>query len=73
VVGLDFYMFSRGDVPVRLNESLGTAIGRANALLGSVLSRYALLDCNLSAVSGSEDPGSWTRAGFRVTPRSRPP
>jgi hypothetical protein len=67
-VGLDYYMFSRADVPVRLNESLGTAIGRANALLGSALSRYALLDSSLDKVSGSGDPGSWTRAGFRVTP-----
>ena len=68
LVGLDYYMFSRGDVPVRLNESLGSAIGRANALLGSALSRYALLDSSLDKVSGSDDPGSWTRAGFRVTP-----
>ena len=67
-VGLDYYMFSRSDVPVRLNEALGSAIGRANALLGSVISRYALLDSRLDKVSGSGDPGSWTRAGFRITP-----
>ena len=68
VVGLDYYMFSRGDVPVRLNASLDTAVGRADALLGAALSRYALLDSRLGRVAGADDPGSWTYAGFRVTP-----
>ncbi|AWN46196.1 hypothetical protein DK419_07600 [Methylobacterium terrae] len=67
-IGLDYYMFSRPGVPVHLDESLATPSGRLAALMGSVLGRYALADSRLSAVAGGDDPGSWTRAGFRVTP-----
>lgn len=68
VLGLDYYMFSRPRVPVHLDPSLATATGRLTALMGSVLGRYAIADSRLEAVEGSEDPGAWTYAGFRVTP-----
>jgi hypothetical protein len=72
VVGLDYFMFSRGDVPVRLSPSLGQATGRANARLGSLLSEYALEDSAIDKIAGGEDPGAWTYAGFRVTPKLPP-
>ncbi|AWB19983.1 hypothetical protein DA075_02740 [Methylobacterium currus] len=67
-LGLDYYMFSRPSVPVHLDEALATLSGRLAALMGSVLGRYALADSRLAAVAGGDDPGSWTRAGFRITP-----
>jgi hypothetical protein len=68
LVGLDYYMFSRGDVPVRLNPALAGATGRWNALVGGLLGEYALTDSRLAEVAGGSDPGSWTRDGYRVTP-----
>lgn len=68
LMGLDYYMFSRGDVPVRLSPGLATATGRWNALLGATLGEYAILDSRLGEVAGGDDPGSWTRDGYRVTP-----
>ncbi|WP_018262689.1 hypothetical protein [Methylobacterium sp. WSM2598] len=68
VIGLDYSMFSRPSVPVRLDPSLASATGRLTALMGSVLGRYALMDSRIEAVSGAEDPGAWTRDGFRETP-----
>lgn len=68
VIGLDYYMFSRRDGPAPVNAGYAGPIGRWNARLGSVLSRYAVTDSALSRVEGDEDPGSWTRYGFRVTP-----
>jgi hypothetical protein len=68
VLGLDYYMFSRTEGSVRLDPSLATPLGRTNALLGSVWSRYALLDSRLSEVANNSDPGTWTRAGFRAVP-----
>jgi hypothetical protein len=67
-LGLDYYMFSRPSVPVHLDEALATPSGRLAALMGSILGRYALEDSRLAAVAGNEDPGAWTRAGFRQTP-----
>ncbi|KMO15166.1 hypothetical protein [Methylobacterium platani] len=68
VLGLDYYMFSRPRVPVHLDEALATPGGRLAALMGSVLGRYALADSRLAAVAGGDDPGSWTREGYRLTP-----
>jgi hypothetical protein len=69
VLGLDYYMFSRRDAPAgQLSPALLTAAGRWNTRLGSLVSRYALADSTLRRVSGSEDPGGWTRDGFRITP-----
>ncbi|MFE1598796.1 hypothetical protein [Methylobacterium sp. ID0610] len=68
VIGLDYYMFSRPSVPVHLDPALASATGRLTTLMGSVLGRYALMDSRLDAVAGAEDPGHWTRDGFRVTP-----
>jgi hypothetical protein len=65
-------MFSRGDVPVRLNPALAGATGRWNALLGGLLGEYALTDSRLAEVAGRSDPGSWTRDGYRVTPPLSP-
>ena len=67
-LGLDYYMFSRPSVPVHLDEALANPSGRLAALLGSVLGRYALADSRLAAVAGGDDPGAWTRMGFRITP-----
>ncbi|KMO29997.1 hypothetical protein [Methylobacterium aquaticum] len=67
-LGLDYYMFSRPSVPVHLDAALAGPSGRLAALMGSVLGRYALADSRLAAVAGGDDPGAWTRAGFRVTP-----
>ncbi|TGE00141.1 hypothetical protein [Methylobacterium nonmethylotrophicum] len=67
-LGLDYYMFSRPSVPVHLDEALATPSGRVAALMGSVLGRYALEDSRLAAVAGGDDPGAWTRAGFRRNP-----
>ncbi|MFH6783236.1 MULTISPECIES: hypothetical protein [Methylobacterium] len=67
-LGLDYYMFSRPSVPVHLDEALATPSGRLAALMGSVLGRYALADSWLSAVEGGDDPGAWTREGYRITP-----
>ena len=72
VIGLDYYMFSRSDVPVRLSPSLQGRLGRWNTWLGSLLSEYALRDSSLWEVAGSEDPGSWTYQGFRITPKQPP-
>lgn len=68
VLGLDYYMFSRPGVPVHLDEALATPSGRLAALMGSVLGRYALADSRLAAVEGGDDPGAWTRTGYRITP-----
>ncbi|KMO38799.1 hypothetical protein VQ03_16510 [Methylobacterium tarhaniae] len=67
-LGLDYYMFSRPSVPVHLDGALATPSGRLTALMGSVLGRYALADSRLAAVTGGDDPGAWTREGYRVTP-----
>jgi len=67
-LGLDYFMFSRPSVPVHLDEALATPSGRLAALMGSVLGRYALADSRLSAIEGGDDPGSWTREGYRITP-----
>ena len=67
-LGLDYYMFSRPEVPVHLDADLATPTGRLTARLGSLFSEYAITDSRLSEVAGSEDPGRWTHAGFRVTP-----
>ncbi|ACL56554.1 hypothetical protein [Methylobacterium nodulans] len=68
VLGLDYYMFSRPEVPVHLDAALATATGRLTVRMGSVLGRYAIEDSRLGAVAGAEDPGHWTYDGFRVTP-----
>jgi hypothetical protein len=72
VVGLDYFMFSRGDVPARLSPALREATGRSNARLGSVISEYALEDSAIGKITGGEDPGAWTYEGFRVTPKLPP-
>jgi hypothetical protein len=72
VVGLDYYMFSRLHPPVALDTDLSTPSGRWTALLGSVISRYALMSSRLRQIEGGEDPGSWTYNGFRVTPKLPP-
>ena len=68
VIGLDYYMFSRRGGPTPISPSLSTALGRWNARLGSLVSLYALTDSSIDQVAGGDDPGSWTREGFRVTP-----
>jgi hypothetical protein len=68
VLGLDYFMFSRTDAPVALDRSLEDRTGRWNRLLGSVISRYALLDSDLDRIAGGGDPGRWTYYGFRITP-----
>jgi hypothetical protein len=68
VLGLDYYMFSRSGGSVQLDRSLATPLGRANALIGSVWSRYALFDSRIGAIADNSDPGTWTRAGFRAVP-----
>jgi hypothetical protein len=72
IIGLDYYMFSRRHASVALDASLVTRTGRWTALMGSLVSRYALTDAWLSEVAGGEDPGSWTYDGFRVTPKNPP-
>jgi hypothetical protein len=72
VIGLDYYMFSRRNPPVQLSPALADATGRANTLLGSIVSRYAIMDSRLGEVEGGDDPGSWTYDGFRVTPKLAP-
>ena len=72
VLGLDYYMFARADRAVRLDRSLGTMIGRANALGGSLLGRYAIADSRLRAVARRAEPGAWTYDGFRLTPKLTP-
>ena len=69
VLGLDYYMFSRrGSPSMELARSLRTDTGRWNTVLGSLISQYALTDSFLAEVEGGEDPGAWTREGFRITP-----
>lgn len=69
VLGLDYYMFSRrGEPAMQLARSLRTDTGRWNTFLGSVISQYALTDSFLDRVEGGDDPGAWTRDGFRITP-----
>jgi hypothetical protein len=69
VLGLDYYMFSRrGSPSMQLARSLQTPVGRWNTFLGSLISEYALRDSFLEQVAGSDDPGPWTRDGFRVVP-----
>ena len=71
IIGLDYYMFSRRDPPVALDSGPRHGTGRwTAALMGSVISWYALTDAWLSEVGGGEDPGSWTYDGFRETPKS---
>jgi hypothetical protein len=69
VIGLDYYMFSRRDAKIALDADLATGTGRWTALMGSVVSWYALTDAWLSEVAGGEDPGSRTYDGFRETPK----
>ena len=69
VLGLDYFMFSRRDPPsVQLSRTLMDATGRWNTLFGSLVSEYAIGDSRMSRVAGGDDPGSWTRDGFRITP-----
>ena len=69
LLGLDYYMFSRRDAAsVQLSRTLTNATGRANTVLGSLISRYAISDSFMDEVTGAEDPGAWTRDGFRITP-----
>ncbi len=69
VLGLDYFMFSRRNPPsVQLSRTLMDATGRWNTLFGSLVSEYAIGDSRLSRVAGGDDPGSWTRDGFRITP-----
>jgi hypothetical protein len=69
VLGLDYYMFSRrGSPTMQLARSLQSPVGRWNTRLGSLFSEYALRDSFLERVAGSDDPGRWTREGFRITP-----
>jgi hypothetical protein len=72
VIGLDYYMFSRRRPPVALDPDLASPSGRWTALVGSVISRYALLDSRGGEVAGGQDPGSWTFEGFRITPQLPP-
>jgi hypothetical protein len=72
IIALDYCMFSRRHAPVTLDADLATPTGRWTALMGSVVSRYALTAAQLSEVAGGEDPGAWTYDGFRVTPKSPP-
>jgi hypothetical protein len=72
VIGLDYYMFSRRKPPVALDPDLASRSGRWTALMGSVISRYAIMDSTIGEVAGGEDPGSWTYAGFRITPKLPP-
>lgn len=71
-IGLDYYMFSRTDRSVRLDAALATPIGRANALLGSLVGRYAIHDAWPGEVEAATDPGRWTYDGFRATPKLEP-
>lgn len=71
-IGLDYYMFSRRDPPVRLSATLNTATGRLNALIGSAIGLYAIRDSFLDEVAGSGDPGRWTRDGLRTSPPLSP-
>ncbi|WP_375460514.1 hypothetical protein [uncultured Enterovirga sp.] len=68
VIGLDYFMFSRSDGPAPLKAALSTMTGRAEARLGSVLGLYAIQDARIGRVAGGDDPGGWTRDGFRITP-----
>jgi hypothetical protein len=68
LIGLDYYMFSRNDVPVRLDTSLAHPSGRWRALFGSVVSSDALRASRVASVTGAVSPGRWKRNGFRVTP-----
>ena len=73
VLGLDYFMFSRRDPPsAQLSRTLTVASGRWNTLLGSLISRYAITDSFIGRVEGGEDPGAWTRDGFRITPALSP-
>jgi hypothetical protein len=72
VIGLDYYMFSRRKPPVALDPELASRSGRWTALMGSVISRYAIMDSSIDEVVGGEDPGAWTYAGFRTTPKLPP-
>lgn len=71
-IGLDYYMFSRTDRTVQLDRALATPLGRANALLGSLIGRYAIHDAWPAEVEAKTDPGRWTYEGFRVTPKLAP-
>lgn len=68
-LGLDYYMFSRTDRSVQLDRALATPLGRANALLGSLIGRYAVFDARPAEVEAATDPGRWTYDGFRFTPK----
>ncbi len=73
VLGLDYFMFSRRDPPsAQLSRTLMGATGRWNTLLGSLVSEYAIRDAALEKVAGGDDPGAWTRDGFRITPALPP-
>src|SRR4051794_25249804 len=69
VIGLDYYMFSRRKPPVAIDPELASRSGRWTALMGSVISRYAIMDSSIDEIIGGEDPGAWTYAGFRITPK----
>lgn len=68
VIGLDYFMFSRSDGPPPLKAALANATGRAEVRLGSLFGLYAIEDARIGRVAGGDDPGGWTRDGFRVTP-----
>jgi hypothetical protein len=73
LLGLDYFMFSRRDPPsAQLSRTLMEATGRWNARLGSIVSRYAVEGSFLDKVAGGDDPGGWTRDGFRITPPLAP-
>jgi hypothetical protein len=73
VLALDYYMFSRRDAqPMQLSRALLHEVGRSNTLLGAAIGRYAIADSFIDKVAGGSDPGSWTRDGFRLTPRLPP-
>jgi hypothetical protein len=73
VLGLDYFMFSRRDPPsAQLSRTLMGPTGRWNTLLGSLVSEYAIRDAALDKVAGGDDPGAWTRDGFRITPALPP-
>lgn len=71
-IGLDYYMFSRRGGPPPLSPALAGATGRWTARLGSVIGRYAIEDAWIDRVARRADPGTWSRSGFRTTPKLTP-
>jgi hypothetical protein len=73
VFGLDFFMFCDFPAaPPPLRPSLGTAVGRAEHVLGAVLGGRILLSSNIWRVAQVLESGAWHRNGFRTSP-DRPP